>query len=100
MQATDRADSTPLPTAFTLGSPYPNPAASIVTVPYATPEATRVTLAVYDMLGRCIAVLVDEHVVAGYHETGWQPRALPSGLYFVRLDAGPRRFVRKITVID
>jgi CSLREA domain-containing protein len=77
-----------LPEAVALGRPYPNPTARAATLPFALPAAGPVRLVVYDVLGREVAVLVDGVVEAGRHEVVLDARALPSGLYFVRLEAG------------
>jgi len=47
-----------------------------------------VNLAVYDMLGREVAVLVDGKREAGVHEVTFDGSRLASGVYFYRLKAG------------
>lgn len=44
---------------------YPNPFRGRTTVQFALPEASHVTLAVYDVLGRQVALLVDGELPAG-----------------------------------
>jgi len=63
------------------------------TLAYAVATAGPVRLAVYDVLGRCASVLVDEVRPAGRHEVAWDGRGsggerLPSGIYFARLGPG------------
>lgn len=76
-----------LPTVFALDQNRPNPFAGGTTIRYALPRAARVTLDVYDTLGRRVSVLVDEERPAGYHEAVWDARGLASGLYFYRIRA-------------
>ncbi len=75
---------------------YPNPIRTNTRIRFEVPEsdlAQRVTLKVYDLQGRLLAVLFDGIAVAGKHEIEWdgadlERRALPSGLYTYRLQAG------------
>jgi photosystem II stability/assembly factor-like uncharacterized protein len=52
--------------------------------------AARVRLAVYDLLGRMVAVLVDEMKQPGQYTTIWDATGMPSGVYFCRLSVGSR----------
>jgi hypothetical protein len=54
---------------------------------YHLPAAGRVTLKVFDLLGREIATLVDGPVQAGSHSVTWNPGSCGSGVYFARLSA-------------
>ncbi len=64
---------------------WPNPAAGAVTLSYALTEASPVRLAVYDMLGRAVAVVAEGTVEAGAHEASLDASALPAGVYLIRL---------------
>ncbi|MFB6098257.1 MAG: T9SS type A sorting domain-containing protein [Salinibacter sp.] len=71
----------------------PHPVRSHATLRYEVPEPTRVTLALYDLLGRRVATLVDGRTVeAGIHAYTWtrgaRGRAVSSGTYLLRLRAG------------
>jgi Secretion system C-terminal sorting domain len=66
---------------------YPNPFKPSTTIQYTLPTAVRVTLEVYDVLGRRVAELVNGHVAAGYHEMTFAGSDLASGIYFYRLNA-------------
>jgi hypothetical protein len=67
-----------------VGVPYPNPfaRAASFTVTVATDQVVRV--AVFDVLGREVAVLHDGLLTAGLHPFTFDGGALPSGAYFVR----------------
>ena len=67
---------------------YPNPASGRATVAFALPDAAGVELAVYDVLGRRVALLAEGAFEAGHHEADFDGSALPAGLYFVQLRAG------------
>ena len=76
-----------VPTEFELGSNYPNPFNPETTIPFAVPEKAHVELAVYDLLGREVALLLDEERSAGRYEMKWQADNLPTGVYIVRMRA-------------
>lgn len=81
-------EETRLPTEFVLMQNYPNPFNPTTTISYALPQPAHVTLAVYDMLGRQVAVLVDENASAGVHDVRFDATGLSSGVYVYRLHAG------------
>jgi hypothetical protein len=81
------------PTRVRLLPSAPHPVRSHTTVRYAVPEPTRVTLRLYDLLGRQITTFVNEKQVrTGTHTYNWtvgaETQALSSGTYFLRLEAG------------
>lgn len=65
---------------------YPNPFEHTATVALALGEHSTVSLVVYDVLGRRVAVLADGEVVAGVHSFDLDAARLPSGLYLVRAE--------------
>ena len=77
----------------------PNPARGAVRVRYGVAEAGPVRAAVYDALGREVAVLVDGDRAAGPHEAALDAGALAPGVYVVRLDAGGHVLARPLTVV-
>jgi hypothetical protein len=87
------------PDRLELLAPYPNPARDGATLRYALPAAADVELAVYDVLGRRVAMLADEARSAGRVERRLDTRRLPSGVYFVRLVAGGEVRTQRLTVV-
>ena len=71
---------------FGLGRNHPNPFTSATTIPYQLAEPVHVRLAVFDILGREVAVLEDREQGAGAHEAWFDAAALPAGVYFVRME--------------
>jgi len=67
---------------------YPNPFNPTTTIKYDLPTASRVSLKVYDILGREVRNLVDGFRNAGSHEVTLNATDLSSGVYFYRLNAG------------
>ena len=77
-------EASPVRPRFSLSN-YPNPFRDATTLRFHLPQATRVRLAVYDMLGRRVAVPLDSLLPAGDHAAPFDARALPAGVYLYRL---------------
>ena len=88
-----------VPAQFALEKSVPNPATDAATIPYAVPDAAEVTLAVYDVLGRRVARLVNSTKSAGRYQARLDASRLPSGTYFVRMQAGDFRETRRLTIV-
>lgn len=86
------------PSRFALSQNSPNPFDGATVIAYELPIATRVRLAVYDVLGRQVAVLVDGAQAAGYHTVTWDAGALPTGPYIYRVEAGAHRAARSLSL--
>jgi len=95
----DPDDRANLPKEFALGSAYPNPFNPSTVVPFELAAAGHVNLAVYDVMGRRVATLVNGTMSAGRHTLTWDAAGLPSGVYMVRLAAGGKQFVSKATLL-
>lgn len=80
-----RARGRELPQVFVLEQNYPNPFNPSTTIRYAVPSDGRVTLEVFDVLGRRVALVVDRDQNAGFHEAAFENRILASGVYFYRV---------------
>ena len=57
------------------------------------------TIAVYDLLGRRVAVLVDGEVAAGHHGVRFEAGHLASGVYVYRMVAGAYVETRRLTLV-
>ena len=88
-----------LPSEVTLNQNYPNPFNPATTISYELPESAEVNLAVYDMLGRKVATLVNENIQAGSHQVTFDASNLSSGVYVYQLEAGATVLTRKLTVV-
>ncbi len=78
-----------LPKEFALDGNYPNPFNPTTTVRYELPKDARVSIRIYDILGREVETLVDEVQGAGFKSVVWSASAVASGVYMVRLEAKP-----------
>jgi hypothetical protein len=91
--------STGLPTHFSLEQNYPNPFNPSTAISYDLPIAGRVTMKVYDVLGREVATLVDGFVEAGHHRETFDASRYTSGVYFYRLTAGDFTQTKKLLLL-
>lgn len=93
------ATSEEIPLEFSMGQNYPNPFNPVTRVSFALPEKAHVRLAVFDMLGRTVRLQLDDEMKAGVHATTVDASDLPSGVYFLSMQAGDYRETRKMTVM-
>jgi len=75
---------TSAPDEFAFSANYPNPFNPITTITFSLPEASQVRTEVYDLTGRCVAVLCDRHYPAGTYSVQFDGTALASGVYIIR----------------
>ncbi|MBN1348241.1 T9SS type A sorting domain-containing protein, partial [candidate division KSB1 bacterium] len=88
-----------LPVVYELAQNYPNPFNPVTTIMYKLPEIAKVKLAVYNVLGKEISILVNEILSAGEHKVQFNASHLSSGLYFYRLEAGSMVISKKLMLI-
>ncbi|HDY86513.1 MAG TPA: T9SS type A sorting domain-containing protein, partial [bacterium] len=78
---------------FQVNAPYPNPFNPAVTIEFTIPKECRVTLVMYDILGREVAVLHNRVFSAGTYQAVWDGRdfngvKVSSGVYLYKFIAG------------
>ncbi len=78
---------------------YPNPFNPTTTLEFDLPIPGVVRLEVYDMIGRRVAVLVNDNLQAGNYKFVWDARGLSSGIYIARLVTADGIYTRKLTMI-
>ncbi|MEQ9105738.1 MAG: SdrD B-like domain-containing protein [Rhodothermales bacterium] len=88
-----------LPSAFSLDQNYPNPFNPQTTIPFGLTESGPVRIAVYDVLGREVSMLVDRVMEPGQHRITWEAGDLPTGNYLVRMEAGGKVFTRSMVLM-
>jgi hypothetical protein len=74
-----------LPGKFELSQNYPNPFNPSTKISYTLATKGMTRLSVYDILGREVAVLVNEVQIAGSHDVTFTANNLGSGVYFYKL---------------
>jgi hypothetical protein len=93
-----------LPTQFVLEQNYPNPFNPTTTIRYHIPQSGRLSLKIFDMLGREVRTLVDGNIEAGSYQASWDGKNesgydVPSGIYFYQLSTNGGWQTRKMTLV-
>ena len=92
------------PIDFALNQNYPNPFNLETSIRYEVPHTEKVFMGIYDISGNLVRILVNGERNAGVHEVKWtsegaNEEVVSSGIYIVRMIAGSKVFVRKISLI-
>lgn len=81
-----------------------NPFSQSTTISYTLPQAGRVALSIWDAGGRCVRTLIDTNEAEGNHSIRWdgadnRGNLLPTGIYFLRIDADRSMLTRKVVLV-
>ena len=90
-----------VPTVYGLDQNYPNPFNPMTVIRFSLPTDEQVHLAIYNVRGERVCVLVDERRPAGRHEVVWdgadqRGRGVASGTYLARIESASGVLVRKM----
>ncbi|MDO8469573.1 MAG: T9SS type A sorting domain-containing protein [bacterium] len=88
-----------VPLEFALEQNYPNPFNPSTTIRFTVPVTGPVTLKVYDLVGREVAMLADEVMQAGAYERTFDASGLASGVYVYRLQSGGNVATQRMTLM-
>lgn len=88
-----------IPMAFQLEPNVPNPFNPATTIAFHLDETAPARLAVHDLAGRQLAVLVDGMLERGEHRYTFLAGGLPSGVYFYTLESGGRSQTQKMLLV-
>src|SRR5690606_25293751 len=88
-----------IPERFTLEQNYPNPFNPATNIKFSIPKGSFVKLAVYDMLGREVAKLVNSELQAGTYNYDFDGSKLSSGVYFYKLESNSFSETKKMMLI-
>ena len=88
-----------MPEEFLFHSLYPNPFNPVTNIKYSVPENTLVSIIVYDINGNMISELINQHQSVGTYNLMWNAEGYPSGVYFVKLDAGEFTQTQKLMLV-
>jgi hypothetical protein len=107
--ATQDASFSPkiIPLEFKLQQNYPNPFNPATTIRFGIPESMdgqKITIKIYDVLGRVVKTLLNEKMEMGYHKIVWNSRnnadiPAASGIYFYQIKGGDKLLVKKMVLV-
>lgn len=97
-------NGTEIPKGFNLYQNYPNPFNPSTKIKFDIPvngnqPKSGVVLAVYDILGKELGILVNQQLSPGKYEIDWNAWVFPSGIYFYRLSYGTLKASKKMVLI-
>ena len=88
-----------VPKVYSLAQNYPNPFNPTTTINFGLPKAGLVKLVIYDILGRVVSTLVNEHREAGTYNIAFDASNISSGVYFYKLEAGDFSSIKKMVLV-
>jgi hypothetical protein len=88
-----------VPEEYALLQNYPNPFNPATTIEFHLPADEKVTLTIYDILGKEVKTVLNQTMAAGKHSVVWNAAQAPSGIYFYRLTAGGFTKTRKLLLL-
>jgi len=91
--------SSGVPEKFNLVQNYPNPFNPVTKIKFDLPKQSVVEINIYDLLGREVATIVNEHLEPGSYEANWDGSNYPSGAYFYRLVTENNVMTKKMALV-
>lgn len=88
-----------LPMVYNLSQNYPNPFNPSTNIKFALPLAGDVLITVYDLNGKLVSTLVNEHKAAGNYSVDFNAARLSSGVYFYKIKSGEFSDTKKMVLI-
>jgi hypothetical protein len=93
------AASRDIPVQFTLGQNYPNPFNPTTSIAFILTSRSLATLEIFDLIGRRVAILVNDVLPMGNHTYQWNAESASTGVFFYRLHAGSFTETKKLVLI-
>ena len=89
-----------IPTVYNLYQNFPNPFNQSTKINFDLPKDSKVTLVIYDLLGRVVKRLLNsEFKQAGRYSIDFNASNLASGVYFYRIEAGDFVMTKKMVLV-
>jgi hypothetical protein len=96
---TDMFSAALQPAEYKLEQNYPNPFNGITNYEFRITNEERVTITIFDLLGREVTTVVDEKLNPGQHTIRWNSGDLPSGIYFYKVQSGNFSAIKKMVLL-
>ena len=94
------SDNQTVPLNFSLHQNYPNPFNPSTVIEYDIQSESKVSLKVYNVLGKEVAILVDKIQPAGKYSKKFTATGLTTGIYFYRLKSGERTLIKRMLLLQ
>jgi hypothetical protein len=91
--------NTEVPQKYSLEQNYPNPFNPVTIIRFEVPHKEYVSLKVYNILGSLVETLYEGELTPGTYKADFDASALPSGVYFYRLQSADFSYTRKMMVV-
>jgi len=91
--------SSEIPSGYSLSQNFPNPFNPVTTIQFAVPVTEKVSIVIYDALGREVSRPVNQILTAGTYKINWNAGMLSSGIYYYKMISGNYSEVRKMIVL-
>ncbi len=88
-----------LPNKIEFHAAYPNPFNPSTSLSFSLPQTSDVSLKLFDITGRNVALLANGRYTAGTHYVNWNADTFASGTYFARLQTGGYAHTQKLHLI-
>ncbi|KAA3598384.1 MAG: T9SS C-terminal target domain-containing protein [Calditrichaeota bacterium] len=93
-----------IPKEYFLDSAFPNPFNPSTTISYGIPKDSRVSIVIYNILGKKVRTLVNENQIAGFYKIKWngldeRNSPVSTGVYFAKIQAGNFSKTSKMTFL-
>ena len=87
------------PSNYELNQNYPNPFNPTTNISYSIPKTSKVTLKVFDILGREVQTLINKEQTPGHYTVTFNAQNLASGVYFYQINAGSFIQTKKLMLL-
>jgi hypothetical protein len=86
-------------TNFQINRLYPNPFNPVLNIDFEINQAGLVEVKISDISGSMVKTVYEGFEGAGKHQISWNSEILPSGVYFVSLQAGGNSLTKKVVLL-
>jgi hypothetical protein len=94
-----QSNNNEIPRVYALYQNFPNPFNPVTNISFDLPKVSFTKLTIYDVLGKEIAVVVNDILAAGKYKIDWNSDNFASGIYFYKIEAGSFIDRKKMVVL-
>ena len=95
----DHQSANDAPHSFKLYPPYPNPSNSSVSIDFHVPRRGMLDLTIYNVEGKIVNQIISDIYNAGNYSENIDAEDISSGIYFIQLQVGDFRSVKKLVIL-